>query len=487
MKTNRFVISALVIIAASTLTFSVVSAQFAEDALRYSSTGLGIGARALGMGGAYIGVADDYSASFWNPAGLAQMRRLEFTGGLTNTSYSNSADFLGTTNSAKNSTTALDDIGFVFPFPTERGSLVFSVGYNRTNDFTSALSFSGFNGQSSILPHLFRANVQDDIAYGVGLEDTLGNINVLKNVNQQGDVREGGSIGNWAFSGAIDVEKDLSFGLTINVISGTYTYVRNYVEADTRNYYSDPRSTVPIDSAYLKFDKFYFDSNLSSEISGVNAKFGMMYRLGDVARLGLTIQTPSRVTVHETYSDEGSSVYDNGYVPTAGGVAYTHQLNSFYNDYSVETPWVLGAGASYSPFDGLLLSGDVEYTDWTQIQWADNSELEKDNIALKKNFQATTNYSVGGEFQIPKTDLRVRAGYAYKPSPFAGDPSSYNQKIVTAGAGVLLQDNVMLDAVAAFGSMKTYGNNYGPKADNLSRTDQSISTTHIDFTVSYRF
>jgi hypothetical protein len=44
---------------------------------------LGIGTRALGMGGAYLGVADDYSATFWNPAGLAQIRRLEGFGTLS--------------------------------------------------------------------------------------------------------------------------------------------------------------------------------------------------------------------------------------------------------------------------------------------------------------------------------------------------------------------------------------------------------------------
>ncbi|MEO6223141.1 MAG: hypothetical protein ABIP90_07805, partial [Vicinamibacterales bacterium] len=30
-----------------------------------------IGSRALGMGGAFVAVADDPSAVFWNPAGLA--------------------------------------------------------------------------------------------------------------------------------------------------------------------------------------------------------------------------------------------------------------------------------------------------------------------------------------------------------------------------------------------------------------------------------
>ncbi|MEA1927745.1 MAG: hypothetical protein U9N73_06025 [Candidatus Auribacterota bacterium] len=33
----------------------------------------GLGSRALAMGGAYIGLADDWTASYWNPAGLSQL------------------------------------------------------------------------------------------------------------------------------------------------------------------------------------------------------------------------------------------------------------------------------------------------------------------------------------------------------------------------------------------------------------------------------
>ena len=40
---------------------------------------LGIGSRATSMGGAYTAIADDFSATYYNPAGLAQIRRAEIT------------------------------------------------------------------------------------------------------------------------------------------------------------------------------------------------------------------------------------------------------------------------------------------------------------------------------------------------------------------------------------------------------------------------
>ena len=40
----------------------------------------GVGVRAMGMGGAFVGVADDFTAMYWNPAGLAQMQRREVAG-----------------------------------------------------------------------------------------------------------------------------------------------------------------------------------------------------------------------------------------------------------------------------------------------------------------------------------------------------------------------------------------------------------------------
>ncbi|MCK4547134.1 MAG: PorV/PorQ family protein [Candidatus Eisenbacteria sp.] len=53
----------------------LVSVGFASDALGTKYAGeflaVGVSARAMGMGGAFVAVADDASAAYWNPAGLA--------------------------------------------------------------------------------------------------------------------------------------------------------------------------------------------------------------------------------------------------------------------------------------------------------------------------------------------------------------------------------------------------------------------------------
>ena len=140
----------------TTVLIGTTFAQFSEDAVRYSGSGSGIGSRALGMGNAYIGVSDDYSATFCNPAGLAQMRRLEVMGGISNVNLTNDATFYSAKQNATTSATSLDNLGFVFPFPTLQGSLVFAFGYNRISNFANVSKFDGFNNQSSIISSLLR-------------------------------------------------------------------------------------------------------------------------------------------------------------------------------------------------------------------------------------------------------------------------------------------------------------------------------------------
>ena len=52
---------------------------FQQVGIASSPNPVGSGARALGMGGAFIGVADDATAASWNPAGLIQLEKPELS------------------------------------------------------------------------------------------------------------------------------------------------------------------------------------------------------------------------------------------------------------------------------------------------------------------------------------------------------------------------------------------------------------------------
>ena len=47
------------------------------DKLYGSDLGMGIGARAIGLGGAFVSIADDPSAVYWNPAGLTDINQFQ--------------------------------------------------------------------------------------------------------------------------------------------------------------------------------------------------------------------------------------------------------------------------------------------------------------------------------------------------------------------------------------------------------------------------
>ena len=106
---------------------SFINAQNVNDILRVAIPGLGSNARALGMGNSYIALSDDGSASFFNPAGLGLLKRLEFTGGLNYSGFDNDVNFFSNSTSYSNSNTKLNRLSFSFPFPTLRGSLVFGL------------------------------------------------------------------------------------------------------------------------------------------------------------------------------------------------------------------------------------------------------------------------------------------------------------------------------------------------------------------------
>ncbi|MBK6910247.1 MAG: outer membrane protein transport protein [bacterium] len=240
----------------------VTTAAFAQDEiperlLLTSGQHLGTGARALGMGGTYTGVADDYAAIWWNPAGLAQIKRIEVQGTLLRTGYSNDASYFGRAVEGSTDAMRLNNIGVVFPVPVYQGALSFAFGYSQVVDFERrAQVSSGASGQA-----------WDDF-----------------------DELESGRLGQWAFATAVDVSPNLSVGAALNYWTGSddYSLLGDYVEAGT------PIST---------------EQTLFTELSGWNFNLGGMYRPGQMVRIGAAASTPFSMKLEEDWNFDG----DNGY------------------------------------------------------------------------------------------------------------------------------------------------------------------------------
>jgi hypothetical protein len=458
-----------------------VMAQDANDAIRLGMPGLGFSARALGMGNAYIGLSDDNAASYFNPAGFGLMRKLEFSGALDYSNMGNNASLFNSTTTNSSSATRLSNLSFTFPFPTTRGSLVFGLSYHNTKDFTGTLKFDGFNPNNSYIDYLAGGS-SANIPYDLWLTDTLDNTILKNRLNQSGSILYSGSINNWTLSGAVEVYKNLFLGLNLNIISGSYESNNDWYEDDLNNLYQG--ITVAGNNNTTDFQTFYLNRLLKWDLSGWDAKFGMMYQIQSVARLGLTVQFPKSFTVKETFDVSGYSQFANT----------TYNLNpDNYSDavsYDITTPFEIGIGAAFN-LRGLILSAQGTFIDYTQLKFENPENFSNGetyfagvNKDITNTLRPVLNYNLGAEYTIPMIGLRLRGGFMVQPSAYKDDPSERDRKFVTAGIGYLAEDAIGIDLGFAHGWWKDIGDNYGI---NLSRTSQDITYNKFILSATYRF
>ena len=479
-----------------------VYAQYPEDALRLAQSGYGASARSISMGNAMTGVSDGFDATYFNPAGLAQSRESEFTTGLNFLGYNDNATYLGNSSSLSSSQTDLSNLGVVYAFPTIKGSFVIALGYNRGQDFNSALSVSGTNSKSSIVPSLYYpGDTLADIAYMLYLEDGSQNPLVKGNVKQSGKTYISGGLNNWSASAGLDIARDFSVGVTLNLIGGSYQYTRTFEEIATSqggNY-----GGSDLDSLFLR------DQD-NQDISGWNAKVGFLYRLegesgNTLARLGLSIAFPTFLTVTYNYSASGVGYYtdysplgystSNGYGELEGGGPALR--------YDVTTPFKFEVGASGS-LSRLLLAADIEYVDWTEMQFSNSNLPAGDNTIsdlnaqIKQDYQATLNLRGGLEYALADPDYGtfvpyLRIGGQYLPSPSSAATSAMAQKYLSGGIGAKIQNSISLDFAYQYGWWNTSTLVYPSTTINdkvyasQSTSNEKITNTNFMFTFKYDF
>jgi hypothetical protein len=459
--------------------------QSSSDALRLSEPGVLSNARALGMGNAYLAISNDYMATRFNPAGLGRIKSTWLSGGLYVSSLNNSTTLFNDSLDASSNATKFSNLSAVFALPTDRGSLVFALGYYKSKEFNNISNFSGFNpNNNSMIQDLTAYN--SDITYNVGLSYGIfdNNDNWLYDTThiqgrllQSGETLAEGDINTWSFAGAVEVAKNVFVGGSVNFNTGTYKRDREYYEDDIQNYYTEP--TDPNDEFTAGFKTFFVQDIIDWDVSGWDAEFGFLYDFVNFISLGATIKLPTKYTIKERFYVNAEAEYSNNF-------SYVAEPVDSRIEYNISTPYEISIGASVNLLIALV-SAQIDYIDYTQMKFSGGltpDVVGNNNKNIKDNFQPVLNYHLGGELTIPFTEIRVRAGVMYLPSPYEGDPSEFDKIYLNAGAGFVAGDSFAVDAVYSYGFWDTIGDNYGA---DLSRTYQKIDTHSVYLTTSFKF
>ena len=126
----------------------------------------GIGSRAVAMGGAFGGLADDITAMYWNPAGLAQLSNSELSVTHNESFQGINDDFAGYAFHYKKGVLGVAAYGLYTPTDLERRS-----GLNENDAYFPISSIEGYFGAYDIAGHVSYARYfKENLSLGASLK-----------------------------------------------------------------------------------------------------------------------------------------------------------------------------------------------------------------------------------------------------------------------------------------------------------------------------
>jgi hypothetical protein len=435
------------------LSCSAISySQQALDALRYSFLQPGGSARYLGAGGAFGALGAEFSTLSENPAGLAMYRTNEFsvTPSLhfarTNATLQGSNDVY----TEKKSSFGFDNIGLVFkttPQSEKWKAFNIGIGLNRVANYNQSAYYKGsangsiLNGwladANSAAPDAFSSQLAIDAkafypennTSNVLTSDFETNPNQNPLLNRTHTVSTRGSMNELVFSMAGNYDEKLMIGGTIGVPIINYHLEGEYKELDPGG---------ALDGNVHFFDNLTYGDYLQTSGVGINGKFGFIYKISQMFRIGGAIHTPTYLRLTDTYSNTLNYVYDEG----SGSQNNSANSPDGTFDYRLHTPW-RAIGSASVVFNKIgFISGDVEFVDYTanafvltsDVNNIGNKDLERSlNNEIQRKFQQAVNLRFGGELALDK--FRLRAGLGMLGKPLVADGSGFNMAY-SLGAGI---------------------------------------------------
>jgi len=365
---------------------------------------VGSGARALGMGGAFIGVADDATAASWNPAGLIQLETPEvsivgaYNKRTENTTYKAFPEASGPQSI---NTYEINYLSAVYPFTALNRNMVVSLNFQHLYDFNKKVNFGYTSSDTTDPPLSLKSNIDFD---------------------------QEGAFKSLSPAFAFQITPFLSLGVTLNLWdSGAF---KNKWESTYRSFGNGTFAGFPV-NVQSRIDDKYEMKGLRMDLSdpfhwqNANYNMGLLWHISPAWTLGAVFKAPFVANLQHDSHFNSTTTYPTR--PAANSYDEIHRSETV----KLDMPMSYGLGIALRPSDRLTFDLDVYRTEWGDyvLHDADGYELNPITGKLRKDsaVSATTQVRIGGEYLIigESTVVPIRAGVFYDPEPADGSPDDF--------------------------------------------------------------
>lgn len=425
----------------------VTQAQYVEDLVRYSEQNIQGTARFNAMGGAFSSLGSNLTATSVNPAATATFIRSEFEASLGINTASTKTNYLNETTSGFNLRPSIPQWGLAISIIPEKKrkwiSINIGVAYNRMQSYNQNLKMSGSTSDHSLAE--FFVNSANGIPSDFLIEDrpfgahhaydtyvidpdtnTFDQYTTQITEGETQDIffRRRGRMGETMFTTGINFFNRVYIG-------GGLGYVKTTFEQRDRYYMKNNADNPDLDT-------YIFNSDLSANGSGINAKIGVIGKVSQNIKIGSYIHTPTLLQVQETFSASMSSEFTNG-------DEYQSQELEGETSYITTTPMRYGFSVAFANPNFGAMSVEAERTlyqkgkftsDESFLETTPEDELYFEDITAQAQqlLQPAWNIKMGVE--IPTKFCAVRAGFRYLQSPYKTSESEFQTPTMVYSAGL---------------------------------------------------
>ncbi len=343
----------------------------------------GAGARAMGMGGAFTAIADDATATFYNPAGLAQLKRPEVTAVGYFASKQTVWDVTFTDHPEFNESSENTANNFSLNF----GSIIYPLnpgGRNFVLAGSGHMIIDMYSGEAWAFENSYDRDLKETGA-------------------ESHEMNQKGGIYSYSLFGACEVSKRLLLGFGAGIFAGSYnqTKIEEFKSSET--------------------SKIQKETRLENNSFGGGPQFtiGTLVKVNRKLKIGAMIKPPSVMTM------EGESRSEDYYSWESSEARAPDITNG-----ELDIPLMVAGGVSYRPRDLLTLACDYHLLQWSESKMRDEQGNEKMGMVWKDSGQV----HAGLEYLAP-----IFAGY---PTPVRLGFYSYPMALNTSLQSEKLMDDI---------------------------------------------